>query len=71
MSNTINVDDFWHLVSEIEPPVGKLVWVTTNPFKIPAIRADSWNGPGTGWVRHGNRKDVYWAFPIIKQKQGG
>ena len=62
------MNEFWHTVNELEPPIGKTVWTTTDPFKsIPVIRSDSWNGPGTGWRHHGFGKNVYWAFPISKK----
>lgn len=63
------MNEFWHTIKELEPPEGKTAWTTTDPFKsIPVIRADNWNGPGTGWRYHGFKKNVYWALPIKRDK---
>ena len=61
-------EEFWHTVEELEPPRGKMVWTTTDPFKsVPVIRGDSWNGSGFGWRNHTYTK-VYWANPINRRK---
>lgn len=63
------MNEFWHLPEELEPPIGKTVWTTTDPFKnIPVVRGDSWSGPGTRWRHHDWNEKVYWAFPISRKK---
>lgn len=63
------MNEFWHTVDELEPPIGKTVWTTTDPFKnIPVVRGDSWSGSGTGWRHHDWNEKVYWAFPISRKK---
>lgn len=59
------MNEFWYKVSELEPPLGKNVWVTSDPFiSVPKIRIDNWNGKN--WKYH-QRDDVYWACPINKK----
>lgn len=56
---------FWHTVKELEPPEGKNVWTTENPFiSAPKIRLNSWDG--FKW-RYGYEDSTYWAFPINKK----
>ena len=55
-------EEFWHTVDELEPPEGKNVWTTNNPFiSTPKIRLNSWDG--VKW-RHWYSGIIYWANPI-------
>lgn len=61
------MDNFWHTVDELEPPIGKSVWTSNDPFKaIPKIRSDAWNG--SKWNHYHKYGKCYWAFPITRKK---
>ena len=64
------MNEFWHTVDELEPPRNKNVWTTSNPFSsVPAIRINSWGGPGIGWRNHCYYSaKVYWAEPISRKQ---
>ena len=61
------MNNFWHTVDELKPPIKELVWTTSNPFrKVPVIRGDSWDG--TRWRHNGLKKNIYWGMPINREK---
>jgi hypothetical protein len=64
--NKINMNEFWNLISEVEPPIGKNVWTTDNPFvAVPKVRANSWDG--ARWRNH-EWQTLYWADPISRKR---
>ena len=64
-----NNREFWNTVDELEPPVGKNVWTTANPFnKAPTVRINSWDGKRWRFYMCVNERDMYWALPINRDK---
>ncbi len=63
------MNNFWHTVKELEPPIGKNVWTTSNPFyKVPTVRINSWDGKEWRFYMCCNKDDMYWANPISRVK---
>lgn len=63
------MNEFWHTTDELEPPIGKNVWTTLDPFRsAPKIRLGCWNGSNWGdSYKSDPWRKVYWASPINRK----